>query len=264
MARQKTGIVELDAMLRGGFLERDAVMIAGSAGTGKTTLSLQHLVNGITKFGDAGIYLTFEQLPDQIYRDAENFGWDLKKLEDQNKFRLVCTSPDLLLEPDGAGQLLDSTIKEIQPRRMVIDSLNHLEMYLSHGGDMRKEAYRVLNYVKTKGISPLAIWETQQSAGTAFSVTDVGMSFLVDCILLLKFVEIDSAMRKALVIMKMRGSDHDKELKEYAITPQGFKIGGGFSEYEGVMSGSPHRVASERFVDMFQKASEKHKGATSH
>src|SRR3989441_8749006 len=85
MTRQKTGIVELDAMLRGGFLERDAVMVAGSAGTGKTTLSLQHLVNGITKFGEPGIYLTFEQLPDQIYRDAENFGWDLKKLEEQGK-----------------------------------------------------------------------------------------------------------------------------------------------------------------------------------
>ena len=129
---------------------------------------------------------------------------------------------------------------------------------------MRKEAYRVLNYVKTKGISPLAIWETQQTAGTSFSVTDVGMSFLVDCILLLKFVEIDSAMRKALVIMKMRGSDHDKELKEYSITPQGFRISGGFSDYEGLMSGTPHRVASEKFVDMFQRASEKHKGGLSH
>src|SRR6266446_10690286 len=103
-----------------------------------------------------------------------------------------------------------------------------------------------------------------QSGRQAFSVTDVGMSFLVDCILLLKFVEIDSAMRKALVIMKMRGSDHEKELKEYAITPQGFKIQGGFSDYEGVMSGVPHKVASERFVDMFQKASEKHKGGLSH
>jgi len=264
MTRQKTGIVELDAMLHGGFLERDAVMVAGSAGTGKTTLALQHLVNGITKFGEPGIYLTFEQLPDQIYRDAENFGWDLRKLEQQDKFRLVCTSPDLLLEPDGTGQLLDSSIKEIQPRRMVIDSLNHLEMYLPRGGDMRKEAYRILNYVKTKGISPLAIWETQQSAGQAFSVTDVGMSFLVDCILLLKFVEIESAMRKALVIMKMRGSDHEKELKEFAITPQGFRIQGGFSEYEGVMSGIPHKVASEKFVDMFRTASDKHKNATSH
>jgi circadian clock protein KaiC len=250
-------------MLRGGFLERDAVMIAGSAGTGKTTLALQHLVNGITKFGEPGIYLTFEQLPDQIYRDAENFGWDLKKLEDQNKFRLICTSPDLLLESDGVEQVLDQTIKEIQPRRMVIDSLNHLEMYVPRD-DLRKEAYRILQHTKTRGVSPLVIWEAQQSIGQSFNVTEAGMSFLVDCILLLKFVEIDSAMKKAMVIMKMRGSDHDKELREYRITPEGFKIEGGFTNYEGVMSGSPRKVASDKFVDMFQKVSEKHKGSVSH
>src|SRR2546422_1818866 len=131
MTRQKTGIVELDAMLHGGFLERDAVMVAGSAGTGKTTLALQHLVNGITKFGEPGIYVTFEQLPDQIYRDAENFGWNLKKLEEQNKFRLVCTSPDLLLGPDEAGALLYITIQEIKTRWMIIVYFRILYMFLS-------------------------------------------------------------------------------------------------------------------------------------
>ncbi|MBI2127249.1 MAG: circadian clock protein KaiC, partial [Thaumarchaeota archaeon] len=98
MVRVRTGISDLDKMLGGGFMEGDAVLLAGSAGTGKTTLALQYLVNGVTQFGDAGIYVTFEQLPDQIYRDAKNFGWDLRKMEEQNKFRLICTSPELLLE----------------------------------------------------------------------------------------------------------------------------------------------------------------------
>src|SRR5712692_7183748 len=120
MVRQKTGIPELDLMLRGGFMERDAVMIAGSAGTGKTTLAMEYLVNGITKFQEPGIYLTFEQLPDQIYRDAENFGWNLRKLEEEDKLRVVCTSPHLLLESDGGEQLLDETIRAIQPSRIVI------------------------------------------------------------------------------------------------------------------------------------------------
>ncbi len=260
MVRQKTGILELDEMLRGGFLERDSVMVAGGAGTGKTTLGLEYIVNGITLFGEPGIYLTFEQLPDQIYRDAENFGWNLRKLEEEDKLRVVCTSPDLLVESDGGEQLIDQTIREIQPRRMVIDSLNHLEMFVPRG-NMRKEAYRLLMYAKTRGISPLVVWEAQQSMGQSFTVTEAGMSFLVDCILLLKFVEIDSSMKKALVIMKMRGSDHDKQLREYVITPRGIKIEAAFSEYEGVMSGSPRKVAAEKFVDMFQRAAEKRKGA---
>ncbi len=182
------------------------------------------------------------------------------ELEEEDKLRVVCTSPDLLLESDEGGQILDDTIQEVRPTRMVIDSLNHLEMYVPLK-DLRKEAYRILQYVKTRGISPLVIWEAQQGMGQSVSVTEAGLSFLVDCIILLKFVEIDSAMKKAMVIMKMRGSDHDKQLREYKITPQGIKIEAAFTEYEGLMSGSPRRVAAEKFIDMFQKSAEKRKGA---
>jgi len=255
--RVKTGIPELDEMLRGGFMEGDAVLVAGSAGSGKTTLALQYLVNGIVKFGEPGVYVTFEQMPDQIYRDAKNFGWGLRKMEDQDLFRLVCTSPDLLLESRGEN-LLDEVINEIHPRRIVIDSLSHLEMFVEKK-DLRKEAYRLVSYLKTKGMSSLLIWEAGQMTGTSFSVTEVGLSFLVDCIVALKPVEIESTVRKALVILKMRGSDHDKQLRQFQITSAGIKIESAFSNYEGVMTGSPRRIASEKFMELFRGASEKHK-----
>src|SRR5207247_7911039 len=133
---------------RGVLMEGNAVLGNGSAGSGKTTLALQYMVNGIVKFAEPGIYLTFEQMPDQIYRDAKNFGWDLRKMEEENKFRLICTSPDLLLESQGEN-LLDEVIKELHPRRTVIDSLSHLEMFVAKG-DLRKEAYRLVSFLKTK------------------------------------------------------------------------------------------------------------------
>src|SRR5712691_9296793 len=139
--RVKTGIVELDEMLRGGFMPGDAVMLAGSAGTGKTTLALQYLVNGV-KLGEPGIYVTFEELPDQIYRDAKNFGWDLRKMEEQDKFRVICTSPSLMLE-SGNDSLLDDVLRDVQTRRFVIDSLSNLAMFVKKD-DMRMEAYRVI------------------------------------------------------------------------------------------------------------------------
>jgi len=189
--RVKTGIPELDEMLRGGFMEGDAVLLAGSAGSGKTTLALQYLINGI-KQGEPGVYVTFEELPDQIYRDAKNFGWDLRKMEEENKFRIICTSPNLLLESEGEN-LLDESLKDVRPRRIVIDSLSHLAMYVDKH-DLRKEAYRLTMHLKTKGLSSLLIWESPQITGAAFT------------------------------------------------------------DYEGVISGSPRRVASEKFMDLFRRA----------
>ena len=174
--RVRTGIVELDEMLRGGFMKGDAVMVAGSAGCGKTTLALQYLVNGV-KLGEAGLYVTFEEMPDQIYRDAKNLGWDLRKLEEESKFRIVCTSPNLLLESEGES-LLDESFRDIQPKRIVVDSLSHLAMFVKES-ELRREAYRLIMHLKTKGISSLMIWESPQMAGGSFSVTDVGLSFLV-------------------------------------------------------------------------------------
>jgi circadian clock protein KaiC len=215
-------------------------MVAGAPGTGKTTLGLQYLVNGANEFGENGIYVTFEQMPDQIYRDAAAFGWDLRKLERESKLKLVCTSPDLLIASDGE-HLLDETIRQLKPRRIVIDSLSHLGMYIDEK-NLRKETYRLLNYFKTKGLTSLSIWETSQIAGQDFSVTEFGVSFLVDCVVVLRLVEIESSMRKALVILKMRGSDHDKAFREFHINSHGVKLSKPFSGFQGVVTGIPRRI----------------------
>jgi len=258
MERVRTGLAEFDQMLGGGFMPGDAVLVAGSAGTGKSTLGLQYLVNGITKFGEPGIYVTFEELPDQIYRDAANFGWDLKKLERENKLRVLCTSPNLLLQTGGDGGILKEPLKEVNPRRIVIDSLNHLAMYLDER-DLRKESYRLLMYLKARNLSSLSLWENPQIMGESLSITEMGLSFLVDCVIMLRLVEIESSLRKAAVVLKMRGSDHDKRLREFQITSEGIKMLSPFTEFEGVITGAPRRIASERFVDLFREATKKKK-----
>lgn len=247
MDRVRTGIKELDAMTRGGFMRGDSVMVAGSAGTGKTTLALQYLVNGITRFGENGIYVSFEQLPDQIYRDARNFGWDLRRLEEQNKLRVVCTSPNLLLG-DGAGSLLGGVVDEVRARRIVIDSLSHLNMYVGEG-DLRKEAYRIVMWLKTRGLSSLLIWESPQILGQELSITEVGLSFLVDSIVLMKQVEIESSIRHMVVVLKMRGSDHERSLREYSISGSGVTVGPQLLGYEDILTGVAKKAhpMAERF-----------------
>lgn len=250
--RLKSGISELDKMLYGGFMRRDAVLLAGSAGTGKSTIGMHYLIQGIAD-GEPGVYLTFEELPDQLYRDALNFGWDLRKLEADNKLRVVCTSPDILVEQKGLEAILNDPIKEVKPKRIVVDSLSHFSMFIKPD-DLRLQVYRNVMFFKAKDLSSILIWESPQMASQSFSVSDQGVSFLTDSIILLKLIEIDSTLKRGIVIMKMRGSQHDKHLREYEITPTGIKIHAAFENYQGLMGGSPTKSGSEKFAELFGKA----------
>jgi circadian clock protein KaiC len=253
--RLRTGIEGLDRMLNGGFMRGDTVLLAGSAGTGKSTIGLQYLIQG-TEEGESGIYLTFEELPDQIYRDAGNFGWDLRKLEGENKLKVVCTSPDVIMSPEGIEAVLELPIKQMNARRIVIDSLTHFRMFVGPDS-IRMQTYRLAMFLKTKKVSPVLIWEATQSLGTSFSISEEGISFLSDCIVLLKMIEIESALRRGLVVMKMRGSEHDKKLREYDITSKGISVQGSFDNYEGLMGGTPTRNASDKFAQLFTKSAKR-------
>jgi len=252
MTRAATGIDALDQMLGGGFMRSDVALVAGSAGTGKTILGLEFLINGITKFGENGIYVTFEELPDHLYRDALSFGWDLKKLEEQGRLKVICTSPNLLTAfGDGEG-LLDDVIAKVKAKRIVIDSLSHLSLFVEQN-EIRLEVYKLSMYLKRKGLTSLVTWEAPEVMGTSYRVSDVGVSFLVDCIVVLRYVEIESEMKKAVAVLKIRGSDHDKRLRELRISPRGIEIGAPFAGLEGVLTGSPRRSRTEAFTEAFRK-----------
>src|SRR5258708_3766037 len=94
-ARVSTGIAGLDDMLHGGLLAGSAVLVEGAPGTGKSTLGMQFINYGAAQANEPGLILTFETFPRQYYRDASNFGWDFRALEDANKLRVVMSSPEV-------------------------------------------------------------------------------------------------------------------------------------------------------------------------
>src|SRR5690606_21329073 len=93
-----TGIAGLDKILDGGMPKGTAVILEGPPGTGKTTIGIQFLYEGIIRDNETGIFITFEEFPDQIYKDMKSFGWDLRDLERKNKLRIIGLSPDILVE----------------------------------------------------------------------------------------------------------------------------------------------------------------------
>ncbi len=239
--RVATGIKGLDAMLNGGFLEGSAVLVRGAPGTGKTSLALQFLIHGATQQDEKGLLITFEEFPQSLYRDADSLGWDLAELEQEGKLQLLFTSPEVLLASlQDPNSPLNRMIVEQDIRRVVVDSVTHFRRLSNDTHELRKIYNALINALKRDEVTTILIGEesraqyTQQEPGR--------LTFVVDVIILLRYIEIDSAIQRAILVLKMRGSNHVKEIRHYEIKEGGLVITGTFKAHEAILSGTPRRV----------------------
>ena len=250
MERVKTGIAGLDEMLGSGFLPQTANLVEGAPGTGKTTLGMQFIYNGIVHYNQPGIILTFEEFPRQYYRDADAFGWGFKALEKENKLRIIMSSPEVSkADLENIGGRIERLVQESGARRIMIDSLSHFERLSNDPVELRSILYSFINALKREGMTSLLTRESPALLGEAESVDD-DVTFITDSYLLLRYVEIDSAIHKALLVLKLRGSDHAKDIRQFSITGTGIQVQDKFVGREGIMSGSP-RSRAEAFRQAF-------------
>jgi len=250
MERVKTGIPGLDEMLGGGFLPQTANLVEGAPGTGKTTLGMQFIYHGIVACGEPGLILTFEEFPQQYYRDAASFGWDFRQIEREGKLRVIMTSPEVgKADLERVGGRIERLVQEIGAKRILVDSLSHFERMSVDPLRLRSIVYGFVNSLKREGLTAVLTRESMALLGET-EATDDAFGFLVDAYILLRYVEIESAIRKALLVLKMRGSDHDKGIRQFEITSRGVDVRAPFEGREGIMSGSPRRMV-DSFVEAF-------------
>ncbi len=250
MQRVKTGIPELDEMLHGGFLPESANLVEGAPGTGKSTLGMQFVYNGIVKYNEPGLILTFEEFPQQYYNDALSFGWNFRQLEQDGLLKVIMTSPEITkMDLENVGGMIETMVAQMGARRILVDSLSHFEKLTDDPVELRSLQYSFINALKREGLTTVLTKESEAILGQADTEEDI--AFVVDSYTLLRYVEIESTIRKALVVLKVRGSDHAKDIRQFQITPLGIDVQAPFEGQEGIMSGSPHRSMAESFVDAF-------------
>ncbi len=250
--RVKTGIKGLDDMLQGGFLSQTANLVEGPPGTGKSTLGMQFIYNGIRNHNEPGLIVTFEEFPQQYYRDAESFGWDFRQLEREGKLRVIMTSPEVSrADLESVGGTIETLAREMGARRVLVDSISHFDQLTEDPVELRAVVYSFVNSLKREGLTTVLTRESPVLLG-GDDAEDNTIAFVVDSYILLRYVEIESAIRKALLVLKLRGSDHAKDIRQFEITPQGIELMSRFEGREGIMSGSPRRMA-DVFVEAFGK-----------
>lgn len=245
-----TGIAGLDEMLGGGFLRDTANVIEGAPGTGKTTLGMQFIHHGIVHANEPGLIITFEEFPQQYYHDAAAFGWNFAELEKKGLLKVIMTSPEVSqADIQSIAGTISQHIDTMGARRVVVDSMTHFSRLTQDPVELRAMQFNFINALKREGLTSVLTRESPVLLGEGTS-EDSTLSFMVDTYVILRYVEIDSSIRKALLVLKMRGSDHAKDIREYDIVDQGLQVQSKFKGREGILSGSPRRLA-DSFVEAF-------------
>jgi circadian clock protein KaiC len=212
LGRVKTGINGFDDLIDGG-LERDSmVIVVGSAGTGKTLLSMQFLYEGAKNFDEPGIFLSFEEDEKSLYKHALQFGWDFKKLEEENKFRMLSFKPHQITKilEEGGGQIRDS-LREIGAKRVVIDSITAYGLLFSDEYKRREKMLEFFNLLRKWGITALVIveddpYEIEKEEGS--------IGFISDAVIAMYYQhDEEKGLRiHSLEVVKMRGTKHTNKL----------------------------------------------------
>ncbi len=221
--RAATGVPGLDALVGGGLPAGDAVLVSGPSGTGKSVLATQFIAAGVRQ-GEPGVIAVFEEHPQEYMRRAQSLGLDLEGMERQGTLAVVYIRP-LDLSPDETLLAIRQAVARIGARRVAIDSVSGFELALAPDfrQDFRESLYRLVGALTGTGITVLMTMEIVQTTDE-LRFSPYIISFLSDDIILLRHVEIEGQLRKSLAVIKMRNSDHSKELWLYDITGQGLIV----------------------------------------
>jgi len=246
-----SGNEELDRMCGGGFFRDSVVLVSGATGTGKTLLASKFMAGGVAQ-GEKCMMFAFEESREQLIRNARGWGDDFEALEREGKLKIVCVYPEAATLED---HLIDirSLVEEFNPNRIALDSLTALERGSTSKG-YREFLIALISFIKHREIAGLFTAATPTILGGS-TVTEAHISTITDSIILMRYVEIYGDIRRGLAVLKMRGSKHEKDIREYTIDGEGLHIGMPFKGVSGILSGNPVHAAAdeiERLDELFK------------
>ena len=229
--RVTTGTPSLDDMCSGGFFRDSVVVVSGPTGSGKTLLASEFIAAGV-EAGQRSVLISFEESLEQLVRNAASWGIDLGAMETDGKLKIMCEYPEVASLEDHFVTI-KNLIEEFSPQRVTIDNLSALER-ISTGRGIRDFIMGLASYLKQKEITSL-LTSTSTTLLGGPSVTETHISTLADGIILLRYVEHRSEVRRGIVVLKMRGSEHEKRILEYTIDGEGLHIGDAFPGLTGIL-----------------------------
>jgi circadian clock protein KaiC len=225
----RTMIEGFDDISHGGLPVGRTTLVSGTSGTGKTLLAVQFLYHGITYFDEAGVFVTFEESPTDIIKNACSFGWDLQQLINEGKLFILDASPD----PEGQEvvgnfdlsaliERIQYAIRKYKAKRVSVDSITAIFQQYDAASVVRREIFRLVARLKQVGVTTVMTTERVEEYG---SVARFGVEeFVSDNVVIVRNVLEGERRRRTMEILKLRGTTHMKGEYPFTMTSQGINI----------------------------------------
>lgn len=215
MERIKTHIKGLDDLIQGGVPKDDVILLSGTCGAGKTIFGLQFL----TKSNEPGIYVSFEEEIDKIKIAASNMGWDTDALEANNLVRFLKYDP---FKIEDVFDIVENNIREIGAKRIVIDSVSALGIYVKDKAELRRMILQISTMLRKNACTSIMISEVLPNSSklSRFGVEE----FVSDSVILLQNILDNGEYKRGINVWKMRSTSHSRKIHPYKISSQGFEV----------------------------------------
>jgi KaiC/GvpD/RAD55 family RecA-like ATPase len=213
------GIPGMDELIAGGLLPGSLTLLTGTTGTGKTIFASQFVWHGAVKLEQPGLYVSFEEPAESIKRNMLKFGLDFEKLEREKKVIFARYDPYRI---EDVYELIETYIKKVKAKRVVIDSVSALGLYIRDIAELRRTIFNISLLLRKLDCTSIITSEIlpAQRALSRFGVEE----FVSDAIIVMYYLRTDSQFARSITVWKMRGSDHSNRLHPYKITDKGIIV----------------------------------------
>ncbi|HJQ37597.1 MAG TPA: ATPase domain-containing protein [Thermoanaerobaculia bacterium] len=234
LERLPSGITSLDGMLGGGVDRGTSTLIMGPAGSGKSALSTQYAI-AAAKRGERVSMFLFEESLSSLFNRSESLGMQLHEFVDNGTIAVRQIDP-AQLQPGQFAHLVASAVED-GTRVITIDSLNGYLNAVPEEKFLLLHLHELLAYLGQNGVATFLVFAQQGLVGAMHSAVDV--SYLADCVVLLRYFEAHGKIRKALSVVKKRSGQHETSIRDFMLSDNGIEIGDALEGYRGVLTGIP-------------------------
>ncbi len=238
-----SGIPEIDELLYGGIERGTTTIISGPSGVGKSTFGIQFIKEAAGR-GERSTLYAFEEAKETILKRCEAVNIPVQAMIDRGTLSIISLEP-LEYTPNQFIDLVCTEVEQNNARIVMIDSTSGYKLSMQ-GQHLIRQLHSLCQYLKNMGVTVILINETHTIAGGEFNPTEVGLSYLADNLVFLRYLELDGELRKAIGVLKKRVSDFERTLREFKITKYGIKVGEPLTKLRGILSGVPEWIAKDK------------------